>query len=1664
MSETPGGKKNKKRKAIVGGFGGLGVIKPGVEMRSLRVNLLRQAEQADRIYTRLQEVVKGKDLTAEQQGLCKAIEEVFVTIRGAKVDVDGVMDSGSGDEQAALDLFSEALGNFYGKIQSAEFSSFRNEIYRDLQPLAPEIVEGYEFDPGVLSQSIEKFEAALAELSLQTGSLEQVRSSNPEAYTEVTNVINQFKRIGNSPIERDEALRKNQNQRMSVLVGKLLKRADHFLEDLTNSVKAIPVEVEVEAVVEDVDQFSEIKKEVIELRDQTARELDRLPESGEVARLQPNTFKRIQAAFAALDAVTDQLVTIFEQETEYIATPEKRKAFEATVAGRVGLYKANALKLSKEIEVFFTTEASKTTKVAEAKNFDELYAVITELGTFVSTKKGIYTAEQLKGNIDRVRHGRGLRQVITKVYGIREAVERLLEAEKLQVGQNGVGVTPLEEGVDSEKIQDYFSSVADWSAGRKEAVDALYDNFHELVPRGKTPADLDPLLSSLLYENIKKFDDQYAGILEMLKVPSLETSDSLEVAIDEYEKISDEVEQTIRKLVRKVLTPRSVTPPDQLATPAVDADPLAAVIAATPNAKPVATTNGESWRIQVWPDPREEMAVIQNSEELEGLNHYDISDLVPGKILEMTTASGNVYRLSIRTENDGAVHTYLYNERQGTEVRADRLPAQVTLGKGFFATQLNDDGTITRTDSSVLAKIQIVDEVAAPNAEPAATINGEEMANMSASEGLGVNARINNIGAGEPISQQDKVVVQPAPLAPSPPLPPTPPPPLAPPPLRPAPLAPLPLRSAPPAPTFFRPGLHTDVVAALLADNNPAKIATKRAEQFTQKHEAKNAFKVAEAAYYAEARKHADAQAKLGVWANYWGKEAKPSAEYLAAEQALNVATNNRRQLTYERTDAMKGANDTALVWSKERIDRGMASVMFVERRKNLQKIKEEALAHYRESDTFVNSALRIKDVFMGKLSKAIRNENGEINNNTVVGLVGLGATAVGLAITTAPVWAAGTLIGAGTGFMVRSGAKALGNSVFVKPKEEGIKKSEAETIAQIRSIDIAEQIKALTAEHKKLDASKRRVNLAANATGSLVGLGTLGWRTGVAEQLYNGAVDALSPTPLPEAVGPRPAAPMDPAVTQALREDNLRALAEERENRELFGDRVVGQPQTPRPEPTPQPPTPRPEGIPPAAPPDAPRPAPPGRLDVISTTPIQATMRSGDRLWTMVDRLYREGVPQNGVSAERFRALPPATRDRLLNEVFTEMRGNSSLREAIGIGANGVETRLPVGQRVDLRPLSQLMEQKINALTAAPGPVPEGVVVVQPNNTLWGIARSRFSDEFSGVSDARRNQVLSRLREAINTNAELRNSIGITSGDADRIYEGQQLNLTRVREFIRKELELTQVAMPSQTVTLTEARTRGLNMQLPEPLRDGLAEQRTTIADINPAGIVNADSRGVPPNPTRLNPALGEMKVVDAGTKTEVVPISVRQAVLSDIANGEIATTPMAARAVAMGAGAAATAFTPTSATRERVPAPRQSLPAIEPGSVETTEFIEAAARQFGGSQGFTEAVAKYIESVEPRPFLQAIFGGAENPTYGKISQMTIGKLAETSLLEQPEKEEFLLNNGITSNSFQIWAREVADVEMAIEGTGKDVPPEITVAELMSYYALIRPDLFKKA
>ncbi len=78
----------------------------------------------------------------------------------------------------------------------------------------------------------------------------------------------------------------------------------------------------------------------------------------------------------------------------------------------------------------------------------------------------------------------------------------------------------------------------------------------------------------------------------------------------------------------------------------------------------------------------------------------------------------------------------------------------------------------------------------------------------------------------------------------------------------------------------------------------------------------------------------------------------------------------------------------------------------------------------------------------------------------------------------------------------------------------------------------------------------------------------------------------------------------------------------------------------------------------------------------------------------------------------------------------------------------------------------------------------------IRRGENVWQVTSFYGDKLLEGLTDRERNQVLMGLRDTINSNLDLQQAAGITSGDADLIFEGETLKIDPILEALRGEIE----------------------------------------------------------------------------------------------------------------------------------------------------------------------------------------------------------------------------------------------------------------------------------
>lgn len=145
-----------------------------------------------------------------------------------------------------------------------------------------------------------------------------------------------------------------------------------------------------------------------------------------------------------------------------------------------------------------------------------------------------------------------------------------------------------------------------------------------------------------------------------------------------------------------------------------------------------------------------------------------------------------------------------------------------------------------------------------------------------------------------------------------------------------------------------------------------------------------------------------------------------------------------------------------------------------------------------------------------------------------------------------------------------------------------------------------------------------------------------------------------------------------------------------------------------------------------------------------------------------------------------------------------------------------------------------------------------ENIYTVQRGDNLWKIAAQYFEEELKNVPPEQYNIVLDKVFDNIESSAELKQSLGIKSGDIDLIYPNEQLNLTAVGEEIKRVL--------AETNGLEESDLGSESVTAQNDLENSLARTEDT------------GWRGYEATPEQIFTASGNANVLPP---TEVVPVA---------------------------------------------------------------------------------------------------------------------------------------------------------------------------------------------
>lgn len=124
-------------------------------------------------------------------------------------------------------------------------------------------------------------------------------------------------------------------------------------------------------------------------------------------------------------------------------------------------------------------------------------------------------------------------------------------------------------------------------------------------------------------------------------------------------------------------------------------------------------------------------------------------------------------------------------------------------------------------------------------------------------------------------------------------------------------------------------------------------------------------------------------------------------------------------------------------------------------------------------------------------------------------------------------------------------------------------------------------------------------------------------------------------------------------------------------------------------------------------------------------------------------------------------------------------------------------ETRIDIGKIIPPnRPLPEIYEPYQNAIVPeevekAPATIseiaPKHVYIVEKGDNLWDVLKKEFPQELDGLAQDKQEAVLNKLMSTARVNDEVRNSLGLRSGDPELIYAGDKINLDSLGEELKR-------------------------------------------------------------------------------------------------------------------------------------------------------------------------------------------------------------------------------------------------------------------------------------
>jgi LysM repeat protein len=282
-------------------------------------------------------------------------------------------------------------------------------------------------------------------------------------------------------------------------------------------------------------------------------------------------------------------------------------------------------------------------------------------------------------------------------------------------------------------------------------------------------------------------------------------------------------------------------------------------------------------------------------------------------------------------------------------------------------------------------------------------------------------------------------------------------------------------------------------------------------------------------------------------------------------------------------------------------------------------------------------------------------------------------------------------------------------------------------------------------------------------------------------------------------------------------------------------------------------------------------------------------------------------------------------------------------------------------------------------------------IYTVQKGDTLYGIAEKQFAAELKHLSPIERGQILDSLFDKVDQYPELKDSLGLRSGNIDVISPDEKLNLSGLEAELEVLLERREIIEQFKN-----------SAPLPVEADNEVKNVPITIVE---------------------KPVLGGTAVtVEGGTYTEAKPVVTESA-------SNVSKQP------------------------EVIPPPRPF--ALNGQYADQPAYKEYIQQVFGSAKAYEQAVERAVQNFDNTTYdvfdRSSIFGGGtyESP-YRLLSDMSLQEVTEFEQQPNAEIRAFLNENNIKYDTYLAWLDKIDEMVQVLPNEA-----ETKVSDLFSRYVV---------